>query len=91
MRTVISRIGRRGLDDLLDAQPGDVSQVARDRERCEHDGEVGLDRLAGVVEHRPGSQVGLGHPEGLLDVVESAWGAVPRFLAVRFPRPDFRS
>jgi putative transposase len=31
-----------------------------------HDGQVGLDRVAGVVEHRPGAQVGLGHPEGLL-------------------------
>lgn len=39
----------QGLDDLLDAQLSDVLQVAVDREGREHDGEVGLDRLAGVV------------------------------------------
>jgi hypothetical protein len=32
-------------------------------QRGEHDGQVGLDRVAGVVEDRAGSQVALAHPE----------------------------
>ncbi len=43
----------QGLDDALDAQPGRVLEVAGDREGGEDDGQVGLDRVAGVVEHRP--------------------------------------
>ena len=44
--------------------------LARDRECGEHDGQVGLDAVADPVEHRPCGQVGLGHPEGPLDLVE---------------------
>src|SRR3546814_20910463 len=40
----------------------------------EHDGQVRLDRVAGAVEHRAGAQVGLAHPEGLLDAPESVVG-----------------
>lgn len=42
---------------------GLVLEVARDRERGEHDGEVGLDRFALAVEDRAGLEVSLGHPE----------------------------
>lgn len=39
------------------------------RDLYEHDGQVGFDRFALVVEHRPPRpQVGFGHPEALLDV-----------------------
>src|SRR5699024_2513926 len=41
----------------------------------EHDGQVCLDGIALAVEHRPGRQVGLGHPERLLDVPEVVVGA----------------
>src|SRR5450830_1469388 len=37
-------------------------------------GQVGLDRLALVVEHRPGAQVTLGHAEGLLDAPQVVVG-----------------
>ena len=39
----------QGLDDLLDAHAGRVLQVAGDGQGGEHDGQVGLDRVAGVV------------------------------------------
>lgn len=32
------------------------------------DGQVSLDRVPGAMEHRQGAEVGLGHPERLLDV-----------------------
>jgi hypothetical protein len=46
----------QGVDDLLDAHPGGVLQVAGDGQRGEHDGQVGLDRVAGVVEDRAGAR-----------------------------------
>ena len=45
----------QGVDDLLDAHPGGVLQLAGDAQRGEHDGQVGFDRVAGVVEDRAGS------------------------------------
>ena len=45
--------GSEGLDDLSEAVAGRGLQVAGDRESGEHDREVGLDRVAGVVEDRP--------------------------------------
>src|SRR5699024_9950338 len=35
---------------------------------CEHDRQVRLNRIPGPVKDRPGSQVGLRHPKGLLDL-----------------------
>src|SRR5688572_16838217 len=49
--------------------------ASRDREGGEHDGQVGLDAVADPVEHRPCGQVGLGHPEGPLDLVELVVGS----------------
>ena len=50
-------------------------RVPGDGEGGEHDGQVRFDRVPGVVKHRSGSQVGLGHPASLLDVpqVEQRW------------------
>ena len=45
-----------------------------DGERGEHDGEVGLDAVAQPVEDGAGGQVGLGHPERALDLVEVVVG-----------------
>jgi hypothetical protein len=39
-----------------------------DSQSGEHDGQVRLDGVAGVVVDGPGLQVVFGHPEGLLDV-----------------------
>jgi len=41
-----------------------------DREGDEHDGEMSLDAVAEPVKHGPGGELGLGHPEGALDLVE---------------------
>jgi hypothetical protein len=38
----------------------------------EHDGQVGFDRVVGVMEDRPGFQVGLAHPERGFDLPQ-AW------------------
>jgi hypothetical protein len=59
---------------FLDRGVGGVLEVAGDREGGEHHGQVGLDRLPLVVEDRPRTQVGLGHPEGLLDLPEVVIG-----------------
>ena len=55
--------GLERVEDLAHRQPSSCVQVAADREGCEHDREVCLDRVAGVVEHWPRLQVRLGHPE----------------------------
>ena len=65
---VAERRGRSCAQEVADREPCPVLDFAADGQGGEHDGQVGLDRVAGVVEHRPGAQVGLGHPEGLLDV-----------------------
>jgi len=46
--------------------------LTRNRESGEHDGQVGFDAVADAVEHRPCGEVGLGHPERPLDLVEIA-------------------
>ena len=49
--------------------------ASRERERGEHDGQVGFDAVADAVEHRPCGEVGLGHPERSLDLVELVVGS----------------
>ena len=67
-----------GLDSHGSVAPGDADEFldgpaclgfdpVRDGQGCEHDGQVGFDGFAFVVVDRPGLQVVLGHPEGLLD------------------------
>ena len=56
--------GSESADEFADADSGDVLEVAGDGESGEHDREVHLDRVILMVKHRPGAQVGLGHPEG---------------------------
>lgn len=51
---------------LLDGHAGGFLQATADCEGREHDGQVGFNGLARVVEDRPGAQVGLGHSEGPL-------------------------
>ncbi|SDY94418.1 hypothetical protein SAMN05428934_106169 [Tessaracoccus flavus] len=46
--------GSKCLHEALDADAGLVLEVPGDRERSEHDGEVGLDRFAFAVEDRSG-------------------------------------
>ena len=46
-----------------------------DGEGRHHDGEVGFDRVAFVVVDRPGPEIGLGHPEALLDLPQLVVGA----------------
>ncbi|UGQ59719.1 hypothetical protein LSF60_09705 [Rhodococcus pyridinivorans] len=60
--------GFEGADDLLDRYAGDVLQVSGNRQRGEHHGQVRLDGIPGPVEDRSGLEVGLGHPERLLDL-----------------------
>ncbi len=48
------------LDELLDRRAGDVLQVAADRQRGEHDGEVRFDGVTLTVEDRAGAEVALG-------------------------------
>ena len=61
-------------DESLDAHPGGLLQVAGDGQGGHHDGQVGLDRVAGAVEDRAGSQVVLGHAERLLHVPQLVVG-----------------
>ena len=56
-------VASRGPHEFLDAPTGFGLDPAGYRQCGEHDGEVGLDRLAFVVEDRAGLQVVLGHPE----------------------------
>ena len=51
------------LDDVGDGQPTAFLDAVRDGQGGEHDGQMRLDRVAGAVEHRPGLEVGLGHPK----------------------------
>lgn len=53
----------QGPNDLPDAEAGGALEVAGDRQRREDDGQVGLDRIALSVEHGPGLEVCLAHPE----------------------------
>ena len=60
--------GLEGTDDALNADPGGLLEVPGDGQGGHDHGQVRLDGIAGVVEHRPGSQVVLTHPERGLDV-----------------------
>ena len=51
-------------DDAFDADPGGLLEVAGDGQGGHDHGQVGLDGIALVVEHGPGWQVVLAHPEG---------------------------
>ena len=64
-----------GLDEALDGPAGGLLDPVRDRHRGEHDGQVGLDGVLLAVIDRPGSQVGLGHAEGPLDLEQAPVGA----------------
>jgi hypothetical protein len=55
-------------DELLDRPVGAPLEPAGDGEGGEHDGEVGLDRVAFVVVDRPRAQIRLGDAEALLDL-----------------------
>ena len=81
MSIVTVRRGRRVWMSFLKADAGRGLQVAGDGQGGEHEGQVGLDRVAVVVEHRPCPQVVLGHPEGAFDLVEVVVG-VDHALAV---------
>jgi hypothetical protein len=61
------RVAAVGADEFLDAPAGlDLDVVAHGQ--CDDDAEVRLNGFAQVVVDRAGSQVVLGHSEGLLDV-----------------------
>ena len=60
--------GLEGTDDAFDADPGGLLEVPGDGQGCHDHGQVSLDSIALMVEDRPGSQIVLAHPEGLLDV-----------------------
>ena len=66
--------GLEGADDAFDADPGGLLKIAGDGQGGHDHGQVRLDGIAGVVEDRPGSQVVLAHPEGLLDVPQLVVG-----------------
>ena len=66
--------GFEGAYDVLDADPGDVLEVAGDGQGGHDHGQVSLDGVTGVVEDGAGPQVVLAHPEGLLDVPQLVVG-----------------
>lgn len=51
------------MTNFADGPAGDVFDPPADRQRGEHDGQVGLDGVPGPVVDRPGLQVAFGHPE----------------------------
>jgi hypothetical protein len=63
MVTVAGRRGPEDLENLVDAQPGACLGLAGDGQGGEHDGQVSLDAVFEAVEHGPGGQIRLGHPE----------------------------
>ena len=64
-----------GGNQASDGPVGGGLQPAGHGKGCGDDGQVGLDGLAQVVVDGACSQVGLGHAEGLLDVVQAVVGA----------------
>jgi hypothetical protein len=62
--------------------------LAGDGQGSEHDGQVSLDAVFEAVKHGPDGQIGLGHPEGTLDlaqVVVAATIAGPSIAAGSMP------
>jgi hypothetical protein len=68
-------VAAQSLHEFFDAPSGLAFEPSADREGGEHDGEVGFDGVAFVVVDGPGSQVGLGHAEALLDLPQLVVGA----------------
>lgn len=57
-----------GADDATDADARGRIEVSADREGCEHDSEMRMDRFRCRREHGPGAEIGLRHPERRLDL-----------------------
>ena len=66
--------GFEGAYDVLDADPGDVLEVAGYGQGGHDHGQVSLDGVTGVVEDGAGPQVVLAHPERGLDVPQLVVG-----------------
>jgi hypothetical protein len=64
-----------GADELADRPACPVFGPAADGQGGEHDREVGFDAVPLVVVERPGLQVVLEPPEGLLDLEQPVVGA----------------
>ena len=78
MVMVADRRGRRALRILLMLSAGACLGFAGDGQGGKHDGQMGLDAVLEAVEDRSRGQVGLGHPEGALDLVEVVVGGHDR-------------
>src|SRR5690625_1337835 len=62
-RDVRGAQGSQLLQDVVYGATGAVLDESRDGQGGEHDGQVSFDRVSLPVEHRPGPQVCLAHPE----------------------------
>ena len=62
-----------GADGALDADPGDVLEVAGYGQGGHDHGQVGLDGVSGVVEDGAGSQVVLAHRRRTARACHSLW------------------
>src|SRR5690625_5652284 len=60
--------GLQGGDDAFQRHPGLGLHVSGHGQCSEDHRQVSLDGLASVMKHWPGSQIGFGHPKGLLHV-----------------------
>lgn len=67
MAMVADRSGRSVFDDVGNGQAAAFLNVVGDGQGGDDDGRVGLDRVAGAVEHGAGAKVALGHPKCALD------------------------
>ncbi len=61
-------------DDAADGVASGVLEMSADGEGSEHDGEVRVDRVLFVMEHGPGAEIGLRHPERRLDLEQVVIG-----------------
>jgi len=75
--TVRSRLAVR--NEFRDAPTGLDPNPVRYGQGSEHDGQVGVDGVAGAVVDRAGLQVVFGHPEGLLDAPQLLIGTDDKF------------